>query len=192
MGPAPDSRLATNLWARARRLARSPGLGLLQGRRRRAWRSANRRCRADLVPSLAARRRPVAGRACDHLAKRPPGPGSPPDDAALCNFRLPQMRAIKGISSGAAAWRETLALAVELDDVDYQLRAIWALWVDRGNNGQAGEALALADRFAVLAERAGDSQDRVIGQRMHGTSLHYMGDVVGSRRQSAHMLGRYA
>jgi hypothetical protein len=49
----------------------------------------------------------------------------------------PQMRAIKGISSGAAAWRETLALAVELDDVDYQLRAIWALWVDRGNNGQA-------------------------------------------------------
>jgi hypothetical protein len=32
----------------------------------------------------------------------------------------PQMRAIKGISSGAAAWRETLALAVELGDVDYR------------------------------------------------------------------------
>jgi tetratricopeptide (TPR) repeat protein len=104
----------------------------------------------------------------------------------------PQMRAIKGISSGAAAWRETLALAVELDDVDYQLRAIWALWVDRGNNGQAAEALALADRFAILAERAGDSQDRVIRQRMHGKSLHYMGDFVGSRRQIEQMLERYA
>jgi hypothetical protein len=78
----------------------------------------------------------------------------------------PQIRAIKGIPSGAAAWRETLALAIELDDVDYQLRATWALWVDRCNNGEAAEALALADRFAVLAERAGDSQDRVIGQRM--------------------------
>jgi hypothetical protein len=104
----------------------------------------------------------------------------------------PQMRAIKGISSGAAAWRETLALAVELDDVDYQFRAIWALWVDRGNNGQAAEALALADRFAVLAERAGDLQDRVIGQRMHGKSLHYMGDFVRSRRQIEQMLERYA
>ena len=29
----------------------------------------------------------------------------------------PQMRAIKGVASGAAAWRETLNLAIELDDV---------------------------------------------------------------------------
>ena len=68
----------------------------------------------------------------------------------------PQMRAIKGISSGAAAWREVLALAVELDDADYQLRAIWALWIDRVNNSEAAESLVLADRFAVLAEGSGD------------------------------------
>jgi predicted ATPase/DNA-binding winged helix-turn-helix (wHTH) protein len=103
----------------------------------------------------------------------------------------PQMRAIKGIPSGAAAWRQTLELAIELDDVDYQLRAIWALWVDRGNNGEAAEALALADRFAVLAERAGDSQDRMIGQRIRGHSLHYLGDFIGSRRQIEQMLERY-
>jgi hypothetical protein len=103
----------------------------------------------------------------------------------------PQIRAIKGIPSGAAAWRETLALAIELADVDYQLRAIWALWVDRLNNGEASEALALAERFAVLAER-GDSQDRMIGQRMRGKSLHCLGDVVGSRRQIEQMLERYA
>jgi predicted ATPase/DNA-binding winged helix-turn-helix (wHTH) protein len=103
----------------------------------------------------------------------------------------PQMRAIKGIPSGATAWRETLALAIELDDVDYQLRAIWALWVDRGNNGEAAEALALADRFAALAGRAGDSQDQMIGQRIRGHSLHYLGDFAGSRLQIEQMLERY-
>ena len=66
----------------------------------------------------------------------------------------PRMRAIKG--SGAAAWREVLALAVELDDADYQLRAIWALWLDRINNSEAAESLVLADRFTVVAERSGD------------------------------------
>src|SRR5229473_3514049 len=104
----------------------------------------------------------------------------------------PQMSAIKSIPSGAAAWRETLAPAVELDDADYQLRAIWALWVDRTNNGEAAEALTLADRFAIVAERAGDSQDRMIGQRMRGKSLHYLGDIVGSRREIEQMLERYA
>ena len=104
----------------------------------------------------------------------------------------PRMRAIKGISSGAAAWRETLALAIELDDVDYQLRALWALWVDRCNNGEAAQALVLADRFAVLAERSTDSQDRLIGQRMRGRSLQFLGDFKGSSRQIEQMLERYA
>jgi hypothetical protein len=104
----------------------------------------------------------------------------------------PRMRAMGGIPSGAAAWRETLALATELGDVDYQLRALWALCVDRGNHGEAAEALALAERFAALAERAGDRQDRLIGQRIRGHSLHYLGDFVGSRRQIEQMLERYA
>jgi predicted ATPase len=104
----------------------------------------------------------------------------------------PQMRAIKGVPSGAAAWRETLALAIELDDVDYQLRAIWALSVDRTNNGEAAEALTLADRFIAVAERASDSQDRMVGQRMRGKSLHYLGDFAGSHREIEQMLERYA
>ena len=121
-----------------------------------------------------------------------------PDDRLMMQLYalsgLPQMRAIKTIPSGTAAWRKrkTLALAVELDDVDYQLRAIWALWVDRTNHGEATEALTLTDRFAVVAERAWDSQDRMIGQRMRGKSLHYLGDFVGSRREIEQMLERYA
>jgi len=104
----------------------------------------------------------------------------------------PQMRAIKSIPSGATAWREALALAIELDDIDYQLRAIWALSVDRTNHGEAAEALTLADRFAAVAERASDSQDRMIGQRMRGKSLHYLGDFAGSRREIEQMLECYA
>jgi hypothetical protein len=103
----------------------------------------------------------------------------------------PQMRAIKSIPSGVAAWRETLALAVELDDVDYQLRAIWALSVDRANKGEAAEALGFADRFAAVAQRAADPQDRMIGQRMRGRYLHYLGDFAGSRREIEQMLERY-
>jgi len=104
----------------------------------------------------------------------------------------PRMRAIKGVTSGTAAWRATLTLAVALDDVDYQLRALWALWVDRGNNGEALDALALADRFAVVAKRAGDSADLMIAQRLRGHSLHYLGDFSASRRQIEEMLERYA
>jgi tetratricopeptide (TPR) repeat protein len=104
----------------------------------------------------------------------------------------PQMRAIKGIPSGAAAWQETLALAIELDDIDYQLRAIWALWIDRVNNSEAAESLVLAERFAVVGERSGDSEDRLIGLRMRGKSLHYLGDFVGSRREIEQMLKLYA
>jgi predicted ATPase len=104
----------------------------------------------------------------------------------------PQMRAIKGIPSGAAAWQGTLALAVELGDVDYQLRALWALWCDCGNRGAAAEALALANRFAALAEQAGDPQDRMIAQRLRGHSLHYLGDFAGSRRETEQMLELYS
>ena len=104
----------------------------------------------------------------------------------------PQMRAIRGIPSGAAAWEETLALAVELNDVDYQLRALWALWVDCGNSGAATRALTLAVRFAALAERAGDAQDRMVAQRIRGHSLHFLGNFQGSRRATEEMLETYA
>src|SRR6266851_457973 len=70
--------------------------------------------------------------------------------------------------------------------------AMWALWLDSTNAGEAAEALTLADRFAIVAERARDSQDRMIGQRMRGKSLHCLGDLVGSRREIEQMLERYA
>lgn len=103
----------------------------------------------------------------------------------------PQLRAVKGIPSGAEAWQQTLNLAVELHDVDYQLRALWALWVDCGNSGEAAKALALADRFAALAEQAAEPHDRMIARRLRGHSLHYLGDLAASRRETEQMLQLY-
>lgn len=103
----------------------------------------------------------------------------------------PQVQAINGTPSAAAAWRETLARAVELGDVKYQLQATRALWVNCFTRGAAAEALALADRFAALAEQTGDPQDQLIARRLRGKSLHFVGDFVGSRLETGQMLELY-
>jgi predicted ATPase len=103
----------------------------------------------------------------------------------------PQVQAINGTPSAAAAWQETLARAVERGDVRYQLQAIRALWVNCFDNGTATEALALADRFAALAEQTSDPQDQLIARRLRGRSLHYVGDFAGSRREIEQMLELY-
>lgn len=100
----------------------------------------------------------------------------------------PQMRAIAGLRSGGAAWDAALAMAETLGDVDYQLRALWALWVDRTNGGEPREALALAERFTGLAD---DPADRCIADRMRARSLHLLGDFAGARAAVQRMLGRY-
>jgi hypothetical protein len=59
----------------------------------------------------------------------------------------PQMRASSDLPSGGAAWRKVLALAEELGDTDFQLRALWALWLDQTNKGRLREALETAGTF---------------------------------------------
>jgi predicted ATPase/DNA-binding winged helix-turn-helix (wHTH) protein len=103
----------------------------------------------------------------------------------------PQVQAINGTPSAAAAWRETLARAVELGDVRYELQATRALWVNCFTRGAAAEALALADRFAALAEQTGDPQDQLIARRLRGKSLHFVGDFIGSRLETGQMLELY-
>jgi predicted ATPase len=102
-----------------------------------------------------------------------------------------RVQAIGGTPSAAAAREEALALAVELEDVDYQLQAVWALLIECANRGAAAEALAMADRFAALARRSSDPQDQVIARRLRGKSLHFLGDFTGSRREAEQMLELY-
>jgi hypothetical protein len=51
-----------------------------------------------------------------------------------------------------AAWTNALQMAEHLANVDYQLRALWGLWACHLARGEYRNALALADRFAQLAQ----------------------------------------
>jgi predicted ATPase len=90
-----------------------------------------------------------------------------------------------------AAWQTALDLAKDLHDVDYQLRALWGLWSSCHNNGEYRDALALAERFAALAVHSSDPADPLIGDRMMGVVLYFLGDQTGARRHIEGMLSRY-
>ncbi|MFD2265070.1 ATP-binding protein [Lacibacterium aquatile] len=103
----------------------------------------------------------------------------------------PKMRAITGLLSRGDAWRVTLDLAESLGDVDYQMRALWALWVDRTNAAEPRTALELADRFCALAARSGDPSDRHIGERMQSRSLLFLGKLPQARQLIDRMIAQY-
>jgi predicted ATPase len=103
----------------------------------------------------------------------------------------PRMRAIAGLPSGAVAWQETLRLADLIGDIDYQQRALWALWVDRTNSGQPREALAIAEKFSALAVATGQVAEEKIGERMRARSLYLLGDLARARDHIDRMLDRY-
>ncbi len=89
------------------------------------------------------------------------------------------------------AWTRALASAEDLGDIEYQLRALWGLWVHRMNSGEFGVALALAQRFQKLAENQADPVDLPIADRMIGVSFHYRGDQTEARHHIESMLARY-
>src|SRR6267154_2366983 len=91
----------------------------------------------------------------------------------------------------SAAWTNALETAESLDDIDYKLRALWGLWVDCLNNGAFQEALTLARRFYSTAASSADPIDPLMGDRMIGIALHFMGEQPDARRHIERMLGRY-
>ena len=82
-----------------------------------------------------------------------------------------------------SAWTRTLDVAESLGDVDYQLRALFGLWMIRDR-----EALALAQRFASVAATPAD---RLISDQMLGYSYHFLGDQGSARRYLEHVVAKY-
>lgn len=103
----------------------------------------------------------------------------------------PQMRATSGQPSGAEAWSKALTLAQEIGDVDFQLRALWALWVDRMNNARPRDALHLATAFCRLATNAHRPDDALIGQRLLARPLHILGQQALAENHVRRMLDNY-
>jgi hypothetical protein len=88
-------------------------------------------------------------------------------------------------------WTKALQLAERLDESEYQLRAMWGLWVYRVYVGDCRGALALAEQFCALADRKGDAAARPIGDRLTGIALHYLGEHANARRHLERVLSRH-
>ena len=89
-----------------------------------------------------------------------------------------------------AAWTRALELAESLDDATIQLSALWGLSFYRSISGEHRTELALAQRFCSLAANRMDPANLRVGERMMGTSLHYLGDQVNARHHIERMLAR--
>lgn len=103
----------------------------------------------------------------------------------------PQMNAIAGVESGPQAWQTVLVIAEELGEIDYMLRALWALWVDRTNSADHLEGLVLARRFLAVSALAPDISDGAIGLRMEARSLHMLGRHEEALSRITAMLAQY-
>jgi predicted ATPase/DNA-binding winged helix-turn-helix (wHTH) protein len=97
----------------------------------------------------------------------------------------------KGPARAGVAWTKALELAASFDDTEYQLRALQGLWMCALTGGEYRTALALAQRFCSLAANQPDLVDLLVGDRMIGTPLHYLGDQTNARRHIERMLARY-
>ncbi len=104
----------------------------------------------------------------------------------------PQMRATDAPENGIQAWSTALKIAEEIGDVDHQLRAIWALWVDAINRAQPATGMELVERFGGLAVSSTDPTDGIIGRRMRGATLHWLGRHAESCAEQRRMLKEYS
>ena len=90
-----------------------------------------------------------------------------------------------------AAWDATLEMADALGDSEYQLRALWGIWGTHINRGEFREGLAVARRFSRLAETRSDANDRLVGDRLVGAALHFLGNQRGAKEHIERMLAAY-
>jgi predicted ATPase/DNA-binding winged helix-turn-helix (wHTH) protein len=88
-------------------------------------------------------------------------------------------------------WTTALRLAEKVGDSEYQLRAIVALYVYRLSGEDYRGCLALAENFCAVADRKSDAAARLIGDRLIGIALHYLGDHANARRHFEHVLSQY-
>jgi predicted ATPase/DNA-binding winged helix-turn-helix (wHTH) protein len=90
-----------------------------------------------------------------------------------------------------AAWTTVLELARNLNDSEYQLRALWGLFAFHLGSGEFRVALEMARRFHDLAMTQANQDDVLIGERIVGVSKHFLGDQTGARRDLEHMLASF-
>lgn len=89
-------------------------------------------------------------------------------------------------TAGLAVVTETVLtkgrlLAATLQDPALQLRAEWATWSLHLNVGRYHDARAAAERLLQIADGTGKLEDALVGRRLLGTALHFLGRQADAR-----------
>jgi tetratricopeptide (TPR) repeat protein len=85
------------------------------------------------------------------------------------------------VERSAAILSKGLEIAESLDDFDWQLQVLWAMWICRFNNSENRATRVLAERFLRTATRAQDPVHIADGDRLLGSTLHYEGEQAEAR-----------
>jgi predicted ATPase/DNA-binding winged helix-turn-helix (wHTH) protein len=92
----------------------------------------------------------------------------------------------------AATLAKALQLAEGLDDIDAQLRTLWALWLLHIDTGDFHAGRGMAERFAAAAGRASDPAVSLVADRLAGYTLQFGGDQPGTQRCIERLLDLYS
>lgn len=89
-----------------------------------------------------------------------------------------------------AAWQNTLSRAIELQNSDFRLRALWGLWTVCITGSEHRSGLELAREFGRVAEQAADAHAQLVSERLIGTSQYFLGEPAHARVHLERMLAR--
>ncbi len=87
------------------------------------------------------------------------------------------------VEAAESLWSRVLVLAETFGDLQYQLRALYGLWLYKILVCEYRAALALAQRFQRVAESSDGMPDLAAAHRMMSMALHYLGDQAGTHDQ---------
>lgn len=97
-----------------------------------------------------------------------------------------QMYATSRVRKARGEWEKTFEIATSAGNVEYQLRALRALWSKSLNEGQFSRSLQYGLDFRDIALRAGWQREAALAGRFIGTAEHFLGrheDAEASTRQ---------
>jgi predicted ATPase len=86
---------------------------------------------------------------------------------------------------------DALEIAQKLDDVEAQLRVLWALWALQFNIGECRDARSITKLFFQAARRTGDQAAVLVADRIIGATLQYEGNQPEARRCFERVLNLY-
>jgi len=92
------------------------------------------------------------------------------------------------VEAAEALWTRVLELAEMFDDIQYQLRALYGLWLYKILVCEYRAALALAQHFQRVAQSSDGMPDLAAAHRLMSMALHYLGDQAGTRDEAQRSL----